>query len=291
MDPRHLHNEELIDLVFTKEDRLTKGEVAEMIRRGTEILPTLSEIVMDRAFWVAELPEWWAPIHAAYVIGAIGGRESLTPLLSAIRWSDAYENEWVSEELPSILGSLGKSSYSATKAASLDRSAGWSARSIAMDGLGSHAVRFPEVEEDVVKIIGGILCEKDEEFGARRSAAYVLIDLRRQDYKRQLIGIAKEEENRTPPDPDWRPAFSPKDVELELSLPRRGLEFYTHDWMKFYEPQEIEKRQMRWAAEDMKKGPHIQSLPEHAGFIVSRKDPCPCGSGKPYKRCCFRKLH
>ncbi|ESJ18820.1 arylsulfatase-activating protein aslB [Salmonella enterica subsp. diarizonae serovar 60:r:e,n,x,z15 str. 01-0170] len=33
---------------------------------------------------------------------------------------------------------------------------------------------------------------------------------------------------------------------------------------------------MRWLAQDARKN----------GSVVSRNDPCPCGSGKKYKKCC-----
>jgi len=140
-----MHNEELLELLFTKEDRLTKGEAFEFIRRGSEIVPMLSEIALDRMFWVNEMPEWWAPVHATYLLGAIGGKESLIPLLAALRWSDAYDNDWVTEDLPSILGSLGEISFESCASVMHDRSAGWSARSIAMDALDATDANHPRL--------------------------------------------------------------------------------------------------------------------------------------------------
>ena len=249
-DLRRLTNEELTDLLFSREDRLSRTAIDEVIGRGGEIVPLLADIVMDRLTWTEELPEWWAPVHATYALGAIATPETLTPLLSALRWSDAYDNEWVTEDLPSIMGSLGDISYGALKAVAKDRSAGWSARSIAMDGLGSQALRFPRKEEEVVSLLGAMLADRTEEHGARRAAAFVLIDFRRVDFKDGLLELAADEVRRQHEDPSYKPAFTPDGLERDLSSQRIALDAYIRDWLLFYTAEEISRRQERWDRED-----------------------------------------
>ena len=290
---RRLANEELIDLLFSEEDRLPRAAIDEVIRRGGEIVPLLSEVVMDRMAWTDGLPEWWAPVHATYALGSIGTKETLVPLLAALRWSDAYDNEWVTEDLPSILGFLGPVAYDALVALVDDRSAGWSARSIAMDALGSHALRFPEKEEEVMVLLGSVIRDRTEEFGAMRSAAFVLIDFRRADYRDDLMGLAEDEVRHQQQHPDYRPAFTPADVERDLGLPKLAMDAYIRDWLGFYSTEEIARRQQRWDHEDGRPRPDIQTpkrSPSDA-VIIDRNAPCPCGSGKAYKRCCWNKLH
>jgi SEC-C motif len=293
-DYRRLQNDELIDLLFTQEDRLPLPAIEEVIRRGQEIMPMLAEIVMDRMLWTAELPDSWAPVHATYALGAIGGEASIVPLFAALRWSDAYDNEWVTEDLPAILGSLGGLSHPSLLSASRDRSAGWSARSIAMDALGSQALQFPEREEEVMRLLGQILQDPTEEHGARRSAAFVLLDFRRSDYRRDLIAIAEAEVRWQEQHPEYHPAFRPEEVRQELAAPRVGMEIYTRDWLEFYDPSEILRRQQRWTDEERRTRPDAIAMhPSTArdAILIGRNDPCPCGSGKPYKRCCLNKLH
>ena len=61
---------------------------------------------------------------------------------------------------------------------------------------------------------------------------------------------------------------------------------FRYDLEKFYSADEIEARQKRWGEED--KGQEEESVEE---FIlenlgrISRNDPCPCGSGKKFKKC------
>ncbi len=294
VDHRRLSNEELIDLLFNQEDRLPRAAVDEILRRESEMLPILSEIAMDRTVWIADTPEWWAPVHATYILGAIGGPEVLVPLLAALRWSDAYDNEWAAEDLPSILGSMGEISRPAILGCIADRSAGWSARSIAMDALGSQAMRTPDTEEESMGLLGAILRDESEEYGARRSAAYILLDFRRTDFKKELIAIAWEEDRRQQQLPDYRVAFTPDQIESELTLPRRGMDVYLRDWLTFYDADEITRRQSRWTEQDSRRRMEVdEELAPHSrqSFVISPSDPCPCGSGKPYRRCCFKKLH
>lgn len=290
---KRMHNEELVDILFADEDRVPRAAADEIIRRGLEIMPLLAETVMDRTLWTADPPDWWAAVHATYCIGSIGGPDSLVPLMAALRWSDAYDNEWITEDLPSILGSLGELSWPSIIATLNDRAAGWSARSIAMDALGAQSLRFPAREEESMALLGRILSSEEEEYGARRSAAYVLLDFRRADFRKELVSFAHEERHRASQWQDYRAAFSPDDVERDLATPRAAMDIYLRDWLLFYEPEEIRRRQERWAREDGRA--RTDAMPSkvggEGGLVIGRDDPCPCGSGKPYRRCCWKKLH
>jgi hypothetical protein len=295
-----MNNEELIDLLFTEDDRLSRPAVNEIVRRADELMPDLASITMDRLLWTAEPPDWWATVHASYVLGAIGTEEAITPLKSALRWSDAYDNEWVTEDLPSIFGHMGKVARGALETMVADRSAGWSARAIAMDGLAAVAVHHPEIEEEIVRMIAAILDDGHEEPGARRSAATILLDFRRADCEEALVAFAREEEGRFKDDGSGRGMLTIKEVEKGLAVSQRDLSFYQRDWMKFYDPKEIRVRQERWAEEREKRRLRLQARPGESlhdrpkaddGVYVGLEDPCPCGSGKKYRRCCWQKLH
>ncbi len=289
-----MSNEELIEQLFVQEDHLPRQIVDEICRRSSEVLPLLKEIVMDRNAWIMDLPEWWGPVHAVYILGAIGTKDVVNSILTAIRWADAYDNEWVLEDLPSILGSLGDLVYDDLIRILHDITAGWSARTIAMEALVSYILRHPEMEESVVFHFGKVLQDKSEEIGARRSAAFVLLDLRRNDYRSDIIGFAKSEENRSKNYPDYPQAFTVQDAIEELSMPRRGLDDYLRDWLTFYEQYAIEQRQAHWQNEDYKTRPDYipeDVIDERSKLVIGRNTPCPCGSGRAYKRCCWNKLH
>lgn len=249
---RGMHNNELLELLFTDEDRLPRTAVNEMIRRSDEIIQSLSAIVMGKTLWTANLPEWWAPVHATYILGAIGSKESVIPLFSSLKWADAFDNEWVVEDMPSIMGSLGTPVIKPLERLVLDRSEGWSARSVAIDSLAAVSIRNKDTENHTVEILSQILGDKTEEPGVRRSAAVVLMDLRRKDCKNALIKFFAEEEKILKQDPFFSKTMNAKDIEKQLSISEKEVEYYLRDWLEFYDPAEIKKRQERWAEEEVK---------------------------------------
>ena len=73
---------------------------------------------------------------------------------------------------------------------------------------------------------------------------------------------------------------------------------FDNPW-RFYDPDEIKHRQQRWLKEDREQEQkrfdqgnwrpvktYVREQPK-----IGRNDPCPCGSGKKYKKCCMNKLH
>ena len=51
----------------------------------------------------------------------------------------------------------------------------------------------------------------------------------------------------------------------------------------FYDPDEADRREKQWEEEDSLEAlePFVRDQPK-----VGRNDPCPCGSGRKFKRCC-----
>lgn len=297
MDYRKLNNDELIDLLFTEEDRLPQEAAEEIMRRGEELMPELTGIVLDRVLWTAELPDWWAPVHATYLLAAIATDEAIVPLLSALRWSDAYDCEWVVEEIPSMFGTIGLAACEPLKNVVADRSAGWSARAMAMDSLAAIGLGSPEVEGEIMSMVANILSDEREELGARRAAAVILLDFRRVECKDALVSFAIEEKERFKGDAKFDGVIVPQEVEKDLMMGGRDTDHYARDWLRFYDSAEIEARQQRWAEEDAKYRVHPQLDREDSTHSrpkakqVRLEDPCPCGSGKKYRRCCWEKLH
>lgn len=297
MDYRKLNNEDLVDLLFTEEDRLPQEAAEEILRRGDELTSGLAGIVLDRSLWTAELPDWWAPVHATYLLGALATDAVVMPMLAALRWSDAYDCEWVVEELPSIFGTIGLAAREPLERIVDDRSAGWSARALAMDSLAAIALRNPEAEKDVMRRVADVLGDETEELGARRAAAVILLDFRCTQYKEQLISFAAEEQERFKGDPKFDGVITPKEIEKDLMVTGRDVEHYARNWLRFYTEEEMGARQQRWVEEDAKYRvrPHIDKQDSTHTRPKARQlrleDPCPCGSGKKYRRCCWEKLH
>jgi hypothetical protein len=241
-------DQELIDLLFTAEDRLELAAAQEIVRRDS-LAPYLSQIVMEKHHWLAELPAWWAVVHSSYLLGAQGGEAVVMPMLAALRWSDAFDCDWVSEVLPSIFGRLGPAAIPGLTAVANDFTAGWSARDVAFKGLAAISLNHEESTEHVFRVIGQRFMDEGEDRAVRQLAGQVLLDFRRGDYRLALLKFAREEWFVAEMEGWYQPGLDPDDVEAVFRRPDPEPYHYQEDWMRFYQPSEVQRRQKRWMRE------------------------------------------
>jgi hypothetical protein len=267
---RSLIDSDLVELLYTSGDRLPREAVDEFLRRGPKMLPRLHSIVAEKSSWTQPLPEWWASVHASYILGSMEDSAALLSLLMALRWADAFECDWVTEDLPSMFGRIGLPAYEPLRAVADDATAGWGARSIAISGL---------------------LAAEEEDLYLRQTSANILLDFQAVQYRELLAKFGEEESARKQEDPEYRGVFY--DWELEEVLTGEGtaedLEYYQREWLVFYEPEEVERRQQRWDREATEAGAEVPE--EEGGPRQDITAPCSCGSGKPFDRCCYLKVH
>ncbi|MCB2228062.1 MAG: hypothetical protein KQH53_15385 [Desulfarculaceae bacterium] len=243
-----LADDQLFELLFMAEDRLPR-EAAEEAANRDGLAPYIGQVVMDKQSWLAELPDWWAVVHGTYILGLRGGEESVLPLMAVLRWSDAFDCDWVTELLPSIFGSLGSPAIPWLTAAARDAAAGWSARDLALRSLASIGHKHPSQAEHVFRVIGERFMDEGEERLVRQLAGQILLDFRHQGYRMALIKFAREEFAFREVDYLYPAGLDPEEVEAAYRQGEPELWHYEEDWMRFYEPGEIQRRLKRWTRE------------------------------------------
>ncbi len=268
-DYRNMDADQLAELLFIAEDRLELACVQEMARRE-EMLPILSQVVTTKHNWLSELPAWWAVVHSTYILGMRGGEEAVMPLLAALRWSDAFDCDWVTEVLPAIFGRLGPAAIPGLTAVIRDPSAGWAVRDVAMKGLAAMSLSWPESTEHVFRLIGERFMDEGEEPSVRHLAGHILLDFRRADYRLALVKYAKDQALVSEFDYWYNPGLNSDEVEWAFRGGEPELWHYTDDWMRFYEPAEIQRRQKRWMRERLGAGrlPRDRQQPGGGGRVL-----------------------
>ena len=237
-------NEKLLMELFSNADQLKRASIDLMILRADELLPDLKQIVMDRHAWQADLPDWWAPVHATYLLGAIGGERVVTPLLAALRWADAFDNEWVTETLPSIFGSVGEVALSSLETILHDESAGSGARGLALDSLAAMSLWHPQLETIVFPKIIALFRNPQMAFELRLAAASILLDFRYRDLRDELISFVELDAKQNLQHAELM-SFSAEEIDRELAQSYRAETYYKHDWLSFYESGQVSQRMLR----------------------------------------------
>ncbi len=277
IDYRIMSNDDLMDTLFTSGDRLPREAVDEFLWRGCGLVPQLASIVSGSFYWNASLPRWWAVVHAVYILGSIGTPDTVLPLLKALRYAEACENDWITDELPSIFGRVGSFAIDGLRKIAGDVTCGWFGRAVALESLAAVSILHPDAEEEIFRFIHACFLNENEEWQLRQSAGHILLDFLRAECRNDLVAFGKEEKRRRDEDPSYRFAFIDDEVEHEFAHGTKSLDPYTRDWMSFYDPEEIERRMKRWE-EEKKQAP------------AQADEFCPLAVYKGRKKCCLGRI-
>ncbi len=240
---------------------------------GREHVAALACMVCDVALSRTDTDssEVWAPMHAWRALGQLGVQEAVAPLLGFLRTSE--DDEAVSEELPVVFGMIGPAAVPHIAAFLSDRSNPPSPAATAMAGLREIVARHPECRDDCVDILARVLephAASDPVVNGFAVwtlidlAAVEAIDVMRDAFRRRAVDLSLVGDE--------------EDVEIALGLRKRrttpapNYHIGPPGWLDQPHAGGIQ--------------PGTRVLPQDGK--VGRNDPCPCGSGKKYKKCCLQ---
>jgi hypothetical protein len=116
---------------------------------GPEQVDDLIRILEDDEFYDAEPQSRaaWAPVHAWRALGQLRAAAAVSPLLGLLWRIDEYGDDWIAEELPSVLAMIGPASIPYGAAFLADPRKGVWARAAAASALALIGKRFPEARD------------------------------------------------------------------------------------------------------------------------------------------------
>ncbi|MBI2069551.1 MAG: DUF1186 domain-containing protein, partial [Elusimicrobia bacterium] len=93
-----------------------EGLPQEILSFGKKALKPLAAIMLDKKLHNAEWPKGWAPIHAMYLLGALGEPDALPYFekLFSLDLDDGF-SDFITEDGPAILAGLGPGAISGIK--------------------------------------------------------------------------------------------------------------------------------------------------------------------------------
>lgn len=252
-----LHSDlQLLQLLRSEKDRLARAVVDEFVRRGAGLLPALRDVVARKRSWEQEGAGFWEPIHATFILGAIGGDAALPGLLDALHWSAAYEIDWVTNAIPVILGAQGRPAIGPLKIRSRDEDLTFEEGVLALRGLLALAVRHPIHQGEILDFFRVVVEDEDEDDDIRDVAAHQLLSFARPGDRDLLISWSKYAADAVE-----EPLFDKRFARDVYNGRPVDLALYRRNWLDFYRPEEIEDRQRRWKAEEADPLEPLKALP------------------------------
>ncbi len=299
-------DERLLDLLLSEGDRLPREVVDEFIRRGETMVAPLTAILKHDEAWEEGGDLFWRPIHATFILGAIGGEAAIEGLVAAVRSSNDYEVDWLWTPLPRIFGLIGPAAVEPLRVLFQEADELDGSRTTAAECLAAIAALHESVRDPILNLLRAAIIDEDDDEHVRAVAANALLDFVLPRDEEMLKRFVRRFDDTS------IPLLNTESVEHAYRSERRFIARYEEDWLTFYDPAQIAERQERWAkeanhADDSEAGASTpyddedEQPPEHGAELfepnpppltsakVGRNAPCPCGSGKKYKKCCLER--
>ncbi len=224
-------------------------------------LEDLVALVTDSSLRTADgdSNEVWAPLHAWRALGQLGDPRAIEPLIGM--FDTLCEDDWALDELPVVLGMLGPEAIGPLTDFLNNRPRAEFARAMAAGALEEVAKRHPSSRDAVVRIITDYLEDPDPDKSALNACAV-----------KSLIMLEARESIETlrrlyqGGNVDLFAFGDIEDVEIELGLREQRTTPPPDFWPISRPPTQPDRKKKK----------------------VGRNDPCPCGSGKKYKKCCLQ---
>jgi hypothetical protein len=298
---------ELIDLLFKEEDRARLEHARELMARGEEAARPLREILANEDYWYeGQGGDHWIVVHAINILGAMRDEQALPLLIEMVPHAYFSNHEEAVEVLPAALGNYGETAVepymkfiSEYRGAYHDNPDFAHCRHTVSAALTRIALREEAVRPRVADFVIGLFADSGEDdriFLSFSSGHPVALD--KDPGKERGLKAVRAAYERGAISHEMNGSFK----EFTLMVRERQpslLNDLRSDLFDFYSPGEIRRRQKE-RAERREDNPYRSdakplvpegyTMAEKGGLQrtekVGRNDPCPCGSGKKYKKCC-----
>lgn len=273
--------EELVELMVELKLYVNRTLALEIAKREDAVF-YLRKMIQDGMNWRSDGPgEGWSPIHAIHILALIKSREALELLLDIIRYHEDDLSDWLTESVPSLLVAFGEDAIERLKEFTKDDTLETFVRAMGVTALRVLAIKHPTHIEDVKEHIIKLLNHTSDDVFAS-----LIVDDLASFHDPSLM-------------PEIHRAFEEGKID-EFHMPEKEVEkiikgVYDDDLDRLTEaPLDHFSRKnveylhnMHHAEPEEKHIEPAEAKPKKKK--IGRNEPCPCGSGKKYKKCCMGK--
>lgn len=294
---------ELIDQLFQDGDRVVLEHIETLAARGQEAAPRLREILANEDYWYeGKEQEHYLVVHALVTLGLMRDPEAFPLMLRMLDHSYFSDHITASGLYPSVLAQYGEFAVEPgvryvqeLRGAYRDNQDFAHCRHDVTAALTRIALKEESQRERIGNFLLDLFQDPDENdfILLSLSAAYPAALTHDRGVK-----ALKAAYNRRAISPTI--AGSYREIIEGIEDPNSG--FYYHlqtEWRDFYTPEqqkiraqaraEASEQKLYWGLDDQSVLPGY-AVAEKGNVLrtdkIGRNDPCPCGSGKKYKKCC-----
>ena len=256
-------------------------------------IPALIDMMLDIDLQEADSDslEVWAPVHAWRTLGQLRATEAVQPLLDYMDDVD-IEDDWAHEEVPEVLARIGAPALESVAQYLRDPNKPEFSYGAAARALPLLAQHHPEQSGHCARVLldslGRYADNPDTLNGTLLAELFDLhergiIDLK--DHAQLIEQAFQANAVDLTVVGDW------EDVQIELGLLEEritpGRNYIAEKYFGIAPEESADFRFDFDALDQPAPQPHSKTIVKPPK--IGRNDPCPCGSGKKYKKCCLLK--
>lgn len=298
-DPKisSLTNEQLLALISACGHDVPSEYIDELYLRGSKIENNLRQLLEDEAIWTAwrEDGAYWMPVHLILALGKLTSEQAGFAIAQAIRryeHDDVEVLDWVSSFWVALLQNKPDSVLNSFVSTMMDRGAPGYLRLVGMQVATMTAQRRgAEALDTHLATLAGFAADVGEEMAFRQQVAAQLLSFPRPQHRailEQLADVRTEQGimylasdvaeayEQGCDSPEWERLNDPWAFYSEEAVQAR----YLHDSAGYELDEDFDPDfgDVHFSV------PFVRETPK-----IGRNDPCPCGSGKKFKKCCIGK--
>lgn len=237
-----------------------------------EHVPELVKMVLDDELnrGSGETLKIWAPVHAWRTLAQLQAEDAIEPLLALFDFEEDFDDDWAISELPTIYGMIGPKAVPALSRYLSDTSAELLSRLSVVDCIKEIGKTHPGAKLECAQALSTQL----EHFRRNPSTlnGFLISGLMGLQAVDHLPLIQQAFDNGQV---DLSIAGDIEEVEIELGL--REERSTPRSWLSG----EGGEFALMFESDGSNQEPQTPK--------IGRNDPCPCGSGRKYKKCCLNK--
>lgn len=262
--------------------------IEQLLSRKAEALPYIIEIAQNDKYWFSKDGEYasWTPVCALHLLSVIGGTEAINAFIKSIKKYYDDTADWITEDMSAVLANFGIESFDEIKNMLLDKDeVDMFVRAGAARALFLISEKYPETREKSIKTIRDAISFENDDI-TRSCFMYELVYFKDPDslpfiefyFKNDMINdgwmilddvyqyyYESDSNNRS---------------SLGNTVAKDSLDIFKDTPDNFYR----NSNQGKYINDNNYQSIAKKILKKETG----RNDPCHCGSGKKYKKCCLK---
>ena len=237
-----------------------------------EHIPELIEMTTDEELkWAdSESLEVWAPVHAWRTLGQLRAEQASEPLLALFDFINDFGDDWAMSELPTVYAMIGTRAIPVLSKYVSDNAAYTESCISAIECIDEIGKTHADAKSECIQALRAQL--RLYNFNPPTVNGFLISGLVHLKAVNQLPLIRKAFNRKRV---DLSVVGDLEEVEILFGVRTRRITQVPGFFVKESDPPSISE--------------NTNVNPQPNNSKIGRNDPCPCGSGRKYKRCCFKK--